>query len=391
MTLLELAVILGISRIGGYLAARFNQVNVLGQIIAGLLIGPSALGLVHSEHVLEFMAEIGVILLMFLAGLETDTSELIASGLSSTVIAAGGVVLPFAAGVWAGLVGGVTLPEALFLGTMLTATSVSITVQALREMGKLNSKEGIAILAAAVIDDVIGIILLTFIIGYVSGGASILPLMEKIGVFAVSVAVLAFLLHRYGERIIEIMKPGTRLITFALVLCFSVAYFAEKADIAAITGAYIAGLIFSNYDAKEKIVRGVEEMAYLFFTPIFFVSIGLKADVRAMLGGIGFSLLIIAVAVLGKIFGCGLMAKLVGFSWREGFTVGAGMVPRGEVALIIVNLGLKRGIVSQRIFTASVLMVLVTTLVAPPLLKLLFHSAENIEGSEGDVSHGNNP
>jgi len=382
VTLLELAIILGISRIGGYLAARFNQMNVLGQIIAGLLIGPSVFGLVHSDYVLEFMAEIGVVLLMFLAGLETDTSELIASGFSSTAIAAGGVIVPFAAGAWGGLAAGVTLPEALFLGTMLTATSVSITVQALREMGKLNSKEGIAIMAAAIIDDVIGIIVLTFVTGYISGGTRILPLMEKIGVFAVAVVVITVVLRRYGERIMELMRPGTRIITFALVLCFSVAYFAEKADIAAITGAYIAGLILSNYSTKEKIVRGIEEIAYLFFTPIFFISIGLKTDVRAVLGDIGFSLIIIAIAVLGKIIGCGLTARLVGFNWSEGFTVGAGMVPRGEVVLIIANLGLKKGIVSQRIFAVSVLMVLVTTLIAPPLLKLFFHRAENTENGE---------
>lgn len=390
MNLLQLAIILGISRIGSYLAARLNQVNVLGQIIAGLVIGPSFLGLVHSEHVLEFMAEIGVVLLMFLAGLETDTSDLIASGLSSALIALGGVVLPFLAGIGAGLVARLTLPEALFLGTMLTATSVSITVQTLREMGKLNSKEGIAILAAAVIDDVLGIILLTLITGYIAGGTNILPLIEKIGGFTIFVALLAYLLHRFASSVTRLMKPGSRFLTFAMVLCFSIAYFAEKADIAAITGAYAAGLILSSYDAKEKIARGIEEIAYLFFTPIFFTSIGLKVDVGAVLGGIGFSIIVIILAVLGKILGCGLMARLAGFNWRESLAVGAGMVPRGEVALIIVNVGLKKGIISSRIFSASVLMVLATTLLTPPLLKSLLKNGKNIKEREGDVPHGNN-
>jgi Kef-type K+ transport system membrane component KefB len=385
LNLLELAIVLGVARIGSYVAARLRQVNVLGQIVAGLIIGPSLLGLVHSEHTLEFMAEIGVVLLMFLAGLETDTSDLLASGFSSTVIALGGVVLPFLSGVAVGLAAGISLPESLFLGTMLTATSVSITVQTLREMGKLNSKEGIAILAAAVIDDVLGILLLTFVTGYIAGGTNILPLIEKIGGFTIFVVGLAIVFSRYENLITMFMRPGNRFITFSMVICFAVAYLAEKAEIAAITGAYAAGLIFSNYKSKDKIAKGIEDLAYLFFTPIFFASIGLKVDVRTMVGGIGFSVVVIILAVLGKIIGCGIMARLSGFDWRESLTVGAGMVPRGEVALLIVNIGLNKGIVSPSIFSASVMMVLVTTLLAPPLIKLFFKK-ERV----GSVLNGDN-
>lgn len=372
LILLELAIILGVARLGGYIAARFDQPNVLGQIIAGIIVGPSLLNIVGNSDVLESMAEIGVVLLMFLAGAETNLDDLVSSGISSTIIAMGGVLLPFALGFGASMAEGISLSESLFVGTILTATSVSISVQTLREMHRLNSKEGIAIMGAAVIDDVIGIIFLTVVVGYVSGNAGIVPMIEKLLIFFAFIIVVGFLISRYLGKLDSTLRQGDRIVTIALVFCFIMAYIADKSGIATITGAYIAGIITSTTPYREKVLHGIDPIAYLIFTPIFFVSIGLKADVKTLTQGIVFSLIIIAVAVIGKVIGCGLMAKTVGFNWRDSLSVGIGMIPRGEVALIIVNLGLKMGIVTPRLFTTSVLLVLVTTLITPPLLKMSF-------------------
>jgi len=371
LEILELAVILAAARIGGYLASRFNQSNVLGQIIAGIIIGPSILNIVHSSDGLEFLAQIGVLLLMFLAGLETDTEELLSSGISSTTIALGGVVLPFLMGTYVALFMKASLKEALFLGTILTATSVSITVQTLREMNKLNSREGITIMAAAVIDDVLGILILTGVSSFITGKGNLMEVIVKILIFAFAVAITGFLILKFQRNFYNLMS-GTRSATAALVFCFLLSFFAEEVEIAAITGAYLAGVLLSNTLYKEKIIKQIESPAFLFFTPVFFTNIGLKADVKTMLSGIAFSLAIILVAVLGKIIGCGLISKLFKFNWRESLAVGMGMVPRGEVALIIVDLGLKKGIVSHRVFATSVLMVLFTTIIPPLFLKSIF-------------------
>ncbi|MGB9812832.1 MAG: cation:proton antiporter [Thermovenabulum sp.] len=375
MELLELAVILAAARIGGYIATRFNQSNVLGQILAGIIIGPSVIGAVHSTEGLEFMSQIGVILLMFLAGLETDTEELFSSGLSSTVIAVGGVVVPFVLGTYTSLFMHASLKEALFLGTILTATSVSITVQTLREINKLNSKEGITIMAAAVIDDVLGILVLTGVSSFITGKGSVFEVIIKILIFTAAILIIGYLLLKY-QKIFYNFMSGTRSATFALVFCFLLSFFAEEVEIAAITGAYLAGVLLSNTIYKEKIIKQIESPAFLFFTPVFFTNIGLKADVKTMMTGIVFSITIIIVAIVGKIAGCGLTSKLFGFKWREALAVGIGMIPRGEVALIIVDLGLKKGIVSHKVFATSVLMVLVTTVIPPLFLKGLFSKKE---------------
>ncbi|TZE81294.1 cation:proton antiporter [Calorimonas adulescens] len=380
MTLLELAIVLGVARLGGYIAARFEQPNVLGQIIAGIIVGPSLLNIVSNSDILESMAEIGVILLMFLAGTETNLDDLVSSGVSSTIIAIGGVFLPFVLGFGASRVEGISLNEALFIGTILTATSVSISVQTLREIHKLNSKEGIAIMGAAVIDDVIGIIFLTVVVGYVSGKSGIVPMIENLLLFFTLVIVIGFLVSRYLDKLDMALKQGDRIVTIALVFCFVMSYIADKSGIATITGAYIAGIILSTTPYREKVIHGIDPIAYLVFTPIFFVSIGLKADIKTLTEGIVFSLIIIAASVVGKIIGCGLMAKAVGFDWKGALSVGIGMIPRGEVALIIVNLGLKMGIVTPRLFTTSVLVVLVTTLITPPLLKMSFSRELSSEG-----------
>jgi len=256
-----------------------------------------------------------------------------------------------------------SLKEALFLGTILTATSVSITVQTLREINKLNSKEGITIMAAAVIDDVLGILVLTGVSSFIIGKGSVFEVIIKILIFTAAILIIGYLLLKY-QKIFYNFMSGTRSATIALVFCFLLSFFAEEVEIAAITGAYLAGVLLSNTIYKEKIIKQIESPAFLFFTPVFFTNIGLKADVKTMMTGIVFSITIIIVAIVGKIAGCGLTSKLFGFKWREALAVGIGMIPRGDVALIIVDLGLKKGIVSHKVFATSVLMVLFTTVTA---------------------------
>lgn len=379
--LLHIAMILLFANIGGYVSRKLKQPAVLGQIVAGLILGPSVLALIETTEALKHMAEIGVILLMFIAGLETDIDDLKASSKSSAFIALGGVVVPLGLGILAIMLvkPEANLNEGLFLGVILTATSVSITVQALRELKQLRTKQGIGILGAAIIDDVVGIIILTLVIGMISPvqGESVVLVLGKITAFFVFSIGLGVIFSKLLTKYSDLVGRENRVLTAALIFCFLLAFVAEELGVAAIIGAYFTGVVFSTTPHRNRVSHEIQRIAYALFTPIFFINIGLSVKIGNISEVLVLSIAVILAAVLGKVIGCGIGAKVSKFSNREALQVSIGMIPRAEVALIITNLGLELGVIGKDIFTAIILMVLVSTIVTPPLLKLSFGSKED--------------
>ena len=388
---LDLAIIIVAAKSLGILARFIHVPQVVGEIIAGLLIGPSVLGLVSQSDFLNQMAEIGVIMLMFVAGLETDLKDLKKTGVAAFFIACAGVLLPLICGyllysIMYGFaaVGTDDFFKAVFIGVIMTATSVGITVQALREMGKLKGKVGTTILSAAIIDDVIGIIVLTFVIGFKNPDAH--PFMVVINtvlffVFAVVVGLLLYFLFKWLDNRFPHRR---RLPIYAFAVCLGMAYIAEAwFGIADITGAFVAGIIFCNIRDADYIARKMDINSYMLFSPIFFAGIGLKTQFDNMTWSLlWFCILFVAVALVCKVIGCGLMAKACHFSGGDSLKIGVGMMTRGEVALIVSQKGLAIGLIPAEYFAAVIMLIIVSSVVTPILLKLLYKRSQK----GGDVS-----
>ncbi len=378
--LLIIAIILLATKILGLLSERVHMPQVVGALAAGILLGPSVLGVVSETDFLTKISEIGVILLMFLAGLDTDLGELKKTGLASFVIAVIGAGLPLIGGTicYEAFFRDVTDPmdflKAVFIGVVLTATSVSITVETLREMGKLKGRVGTAILGAAVIDDILGIIVLTVISGFADPTVNPMQVFVRIGLFFVFIGVVGFLCYKVFSKMDVIWSHHRRIAIASLAFCFVLSYIAEQFfGIADITGAYFAGLILCNImELREYVAKKINIMNYMFFAPIFFASIGFKTELSGMNTELAiFSVLLLIIAVLTKVVGCGLGARLCGFNGHESLSVGVGMISRGEVALIVAQKGAAVGLISTSMFPAIVLVVIVTTLVTPILLKMV--------------------
>lgn len=377
----DLAIIIIAAKLFGILARKCKAPQVVGEIIAGLLIGPSILGLVdQSDFILE-MAEIGVILLMFSAGLETDLKELMKTGPIAALIACAGVFIPLVLGALYYMVfygfapwGSNEFYEAVFIGTILTATSVSITVQSLKEMGKLKGRVGTTILSAAIIDDVIGIIVLTFVIGFKnpdSKPSTVVVNTILFFVLAVGVGFISYKIFKWIDK----RYPHTRRIPIAgLAYCFIMSYVAEQYfGIADITGAYVAGIILCSINDSEYIERKIDINSYMMFGPVFFASIGLKTDLNDVTGGILlFAVGFVIVGLISKIIGCGLMARICRFKGKDALKIGVGMMTRGEVALIVAQKGLSMNLIDPVYFTAVILLIIVSSISTPIVLKFLY-------------------
>jgi Kef-type K+ transport system membrane component KefB len=385
----DLAIIFICAKGAGLLARRLKAPMVVGEIIAGLLIGPCLYkGLVQPSEFISQMAEIGVILIMFSAGLETNLQELKKSGFAAFMIACVGVFIPLIGGslLYMGIYGFSSFGsddffKAVFIGCIMTATSVGITVEVLKELGKLKTTVGQTILSAAIIDDVIGMIVLTFVLGFKDPNSNTLLVTGKIALFLVLSLVLGYIFYKLF-RFYDEKYPHTRRIPIiAISLCFIMAYVAERYfGIADITGAYIAGIILCNVRDAEYIDRKVNINGYMFFAPVFFVSIGLKTDFSNVDSSmIVFSIGFVIVAMLSKVIGCGLVSRCFKYSWTDCLKIGAGMMTRGEVALIITNKGLGLGIIDSSYFTAVILLIIVSSIVTPVVLKLLFGKPKEIE------------
>lgn len=381
LILKDLAIIVIVAKICGLLARKCKAPQVVGEIIAGLLIGPCLLGWVEQTEFISQMAEIGVILLMFSAGLETDLKDLMKTGPKAFLIACAGVFIPLIGGtlLYFGFYG--TAPwgsekfyTAVFIGVIMTATSVSITVQALKELGKLKGNVGTTILSAAIIDDVIGIIVLTFVIGFKNPESKPITVVISTVLFFVFAFVVGFVSYKVFKWM-DNRYPHTRRIPIAgLAYCLAFAYIAEQFfGIADITGAYVAGIILCSIKDSEYITEKIDINSYMLFGPIFFASIGLKTNIGGLTPQIlAFSIGFVIVALVCKIVGCGLMAKACKFSYADSLKIGIGMMTRGEVALIVSQKGLSVGLMDDVYFTAVILLIIISSISTPIILKLLY-------------------
>ncbi|MGM7682933.1 cation:proton antiporter [Cytobacillus sp. Hm23] len=372
MLIIELAAILFASKIAGDISVRLGQPSVLGKLLIGIVLGPTVLGIVNDTEILSEISQIGVILLMFIAGLETDVDEFKRTGKASTYVGVLGIIVPLSIGYLSGVIIGLPTFEAIFLGLLLSATSVSISVQALKEMNKLKSKEGATILGAAVIDDILVIVSLAFLMSLAGGDVHLGEvIIKKVIFFAVAIGlawkVVPWVLNKFAP-----LKVTESVISAALIICFSYAFIAEYAGVAAIIGAYIAGVAISLTNHKHEVFEKVETISYSIFVPVFFTSIGVTVELFGIGDNIGLIVILSIVAILTKLLGSAVGAKAAGFNWRSSMGIGSGMVSRGEVALIIAAIGLEAALLSQELFAVIVVVVLITTIVTPPMMKWFF-------------------
>ena len=377
----DLAIIIIFAKFFAIVARKCKAPQVVGEIIAGILIGPSILGLVEQTDFLVQMAEIGVILLMFSAGLETNLKDLMKTGPKAFLIACAGVFVPLVGGslLYMGFYGmspwgSDEFYKAVFIGVIMTATSVSITVQALKELGKLKGEVGTTILSAAIIDDVIGIIVLTFVIGFKNPDSNPGMVVVNTLLFFAFALVFGFISYKIAKKIDNRYPHTRRIPIISLAMCFAFSYIAEVYfGIADITGAYVAGIILCSIKDSEYIEEKIDINSYMLFGPIFFASIGLKTDISSVDGGILlFAVAFIVVALITKIIGCGLMSRLCGFKGYDAIKIGVGMMTRGEVALIVSQKGLAVGMLSSEYFTAVILLIIVSSISTPIILKMLY-------------------
>lgn len=387
--LIDIALILLTTKVFGMITKRLQMPQVVGALIAGLVMGPAMLNIIHSTEFLSQVSELGVIVMMFTAGLGTSLNDLKQTGKAGFLVALCGVIVPLIGGTILSLFFNTsTDPNAfmqnVFIGVVLTATSVSITVEALKEMGKLNTVVGNTILAAALIDDVLGLIALTIVtsIGG-SADANLLVVLLKIVAFFVLVIVVGIVVKKAMDWYIANVHSTDlqRYPIFAFILCLILSFCAEEFfGVADITGAFAAGLIISTTSKAKYIELKFAPLSYLLLTPIFFASIGLKVELPEMNATIViFSILLVVVAVLTKWIGCGLGAKLCGLKGHQCEQIGVGMVCRGEVALIVADKGAALGLMPEVFFGPVIIMVVATTILTPILLKFAYRKSDAYE------------
>lgn len=377
MFILQIVIILLATKIAGHISVRLGQPSVLGKIMIGIILGPALLGWVHDTEILKIFSEIGVLLLMFLAGLETNLEDLNRNKKAAFLVAAGGIIAPIVLGYVGSIYYGLSTAEAIFIGLLLSATSVSISVQTLRELGWLNSKEGSTLLGAAVLDDIIVVVLLAVAMSFFAGSNISISLLiiKKIVFFVLILLVSKWIVPKFLQ-IFSKFKVTETLLSGALIICFGFAYFAENLGIAGIIGSFFAGIAIAQTQFKKEIESKIEPIAYGIFVPMFFVSIGLAVSFKGISDQLGFIVLFSLIAILSKFIGSGLGARISNFNIHSSMGIGAGMISRGEVALIIAAIGLESKLLPSEYYTPMIIVVIVTTLVTPPLLKIIFGRAE---------------
>ena len=400
ITVYDLALLIALAlicaRVFGYVFTKLKLPSVIGEILAGVFLGIASITIFNGQTLslfgftwtapslsylsteFDFLAEIGILFLMFISGLSTSLRQLKSMGKTSTFVALGGVIVPLGLGISTGLLFGFTSEESLIIGLILVATSVGVTVRTLMDLHKLDTNTGAAILGGAVIDDVLGIVLLAFVIGsdpFVYVGFKI---------------IVFFILFVYlGLKVIDkilglgeyIQLPKAFLsISLSLFLLFS--FFADRFGISGIIGAFIAGLLIGQSIKSRKIIDDVQTLGYGFFVPLFFIWVGAKLiigilqDISAFTSIALFAIILIIIAILGKIIGCGIGAKISGASLQESFQIGVGMIPRMELALIIISTAISNkflgGVVANQLLAVTVLITISTTLITPFLINLAF-------------------
>lgn len=385
--LLLLAIILLFTKLFGLATEKIHMPQVVGALLAGIILGPSGFGVLESSDFLVKTAEIGVILIMFLAGIDTDLEEMKHTGLQACVIAVMGVFVPMI------LCGAVyffffedqftvyNLLKASFVGSVFSATSVGITVEALNEMGKLKSKTGTTLLSAALIDDILGIVVLSFLTGFSSGEGHPGLVIVKICGFFLFTLLVGFVMMRFFRYVAKEHWHSRRVAVWALAFCLIMSYCAEEFfGVADITGAFFAGLIMCNVaKSRQFVAKKMAVISYMFFTPVFFASVGMKTDLTVITGEILiFAAVLLIAAIISKIVGCGAAAHLTGMPKHEALVTGIGMVARGEVALMVAQKGIDAGMITPAILPAVVLSVICCALLTPVLLEITINNGPEI-------------
>lgn len=391
--LIVLAAVLITTKLLGLFSRKIKMPQVVGALVAGVLLGPvinAIFGWSTTEGffsaaagegtIFKMLSEIGVIVLMFSAGLETDVKEMKKCGKAAFIIALIGVIVPLLMGAGTAIFfidnnDQMQILKSIFIGVVLTATSVSITVETLKEMGKLNTPASNAILGAAIIDDILGIIALTIITSFADDSVNILFVLLKIVlffIFAIAFGAGLFYLFKWMNK--RVKRNSRRHVIIAFAYCLAAAFCAEVFfGVADITGAYIAGLVLSMTNRKRYLENRFSTLSYMFLSPIFFACIGLTIEVPSLTGTLVlFAVLLTVVAVISKFFGCAAGGKICGYSTKESFQIGAGMISRGEVALIVATKGESVGLMDKDLYGPLVIVVVITTIIAPVILKLLF-------------------
>lgn len=400
--LFDLGLILLSTKVLGLTTRKFHMPQVVGSLLAGLFLGPAILNVITETEFIQESAEVGVIILMFCAGMETDINELKKSGKASLIIAIIGVIVPLLGGF--GVAYFFNKPDMIasdascslflqniFIGVILTATSVSISVETLKELGKLKTRSGNAILGAAIIDDILGIIALTIITSMADTSVNVTIVLMKIFAFFIFAAVAGFVFFQFYKRWSSTSVRGLQRHTIvAFVFCLFMSYIAEVGfGVADITGAFIAGLIISLTQKEQYLASKFDVLSYLYLSPIFFASIGLKVNLPEMNGKIVlFSVVLVIVAMLTKVIGCSFGAKICKYQNYQCIRIGVGMISRGEVALIVASKGESIGLLGTNFLGPVVIVVIITTIITPILLKIVFRRGPVINMPQGQTFSG---
>jgi len=384
--IVELAIILLAAKTAGYLSTRLGLPSVLGEILVGILLGPSLVDILHLPviqnemlgNTISELSELGVLLLMFLAGLELHLGELNNHRRVSLLASAGGLVASIGLGWGVSRIFGVDQTGALLMGLALGATSVSISVRTLMEMNLLRTRVGLSLLGAAVVDDILSILALSVFLAVVTGSSSLaglLWLVVRMILFLAGAAAFGLRVLPHLSRVVPRLPISQGTLAFAIVILLGYGLAAELVgQMAAIIGTFLAGLMFARTTEKNVIEQGISSLAYGLFVPIFFVNIGLTLDIKSLpVSAVGLVLVVTAAAVLGKLFGAAGGARLGGLPGRESIQLGAGMVARGEVTLIIVAIGSNAGLIDNIVYSAAVAAMLLCSLATPLLLRAAFH------------------
>lgn len=373
--LIELCLILVLTKLLGSITNKLRITNVVGALIAGILLGPSVLNIVSYDTFWEYASHIGVILLMFNAGLETDLDHIKKVGLSSFLIALMGVILPLIVGFSIGyFIMNLTYLDSIFLGIIFTPTSVSITSQTLKDLKSFSSKSGSAIMGSAIIDDILGVFILTLFGGSLGQEVEIKNVIIGLVLFFGFAYLLVKFLPTFLNNLSINKDHKHRMPLYALILCFAISFISEDLfHVTSIIGAYLTGIVFSKYVFHHTVYKQLNYLSYFIFSPIFFASIGMQTTLSSFnKTTIFFTILLFIGAALSKFISCSLTSKVIGYNFLDSSRIGVGMISRGEVSLIIVNIGIANGVLKESLVSPIIIVVILTTVITPILLSILY-------------------
>lgn len=373
--LIELCLILLLTKVLGSITNKLRLTNVVGALIAGVILGPSVLKIVSYDTFWEYAANIGVILLMFNAGLETDIDHLKKVGISSFLIALLGVIIPLIVGFSIGyFIMNLPYLDSLLLGIIFTPTSVSITSQTLKDLKVFSSKSGSAIMGSAIIDDILGVFILTLFGGSLGQEVKIQSVIIGLLLFFIFVFLLIKFLPPFLNNLSINKEHKHRMPLYALILCFAISFISEEFfHVTSIIGAYLTGIVFSKYVFQHTVYKQLNYLSYFIFSPIFFASIGMQTKLSSFNKTvIIFTLILFIGAALSKFIACFITSKVLGYNFKDSSRIGAGMISRGEVALIIINIGITNQILSENLVSPLIIVVILTTIITPILLSRLY-------------------